>query len=97
PQPLPVYPPLLGVGDLADVFDQRMTELGPDFPLEVLAIRPIDLGRHDQRQPGALGHRDREIRPLLRRHAAEEDEIASSATRRDGGDLLPPQALVAPP
>src|SRR2546425_10631585 len=35
--------PLLGVADLADGLDQRMTELGPDLPLGVLAVGAIDL------------------------------------------------------
>jgi hypothetical protein len=58
--------------DVVMLFDQRRDDVVP-----VGLIDRIDLGRDLERQSGEGGDFDRAIRPLLRRDAAEECEIAS--------------------
>ena len=50
---------------------------------EIRRVGRIDLGGHLQRHAQALGDLDRPVGPLLRRHAAEEGEIALARPRTE--------------
>ena len=69
------------VADLAHELDQRVVEQRLDLLVEVGAVGGVDLGRDLQPHARALGDRDRPVRPLLRRDAAEEGEVGVTAAR----------------
>ena len=71
--------PLLLLGHLADE-PEPVVEVGGDVALEVPPLgRLPDLPGQDQPLPGLEGRLERPVRALLRRHLAEEQEVAAIA------------------
>jgi len=68
--------------DFSDELDAWMVEPRLYLLLEVLAIHPIHLGGENQADARAARGIDRNVRPLLGRDAAEEDEVVTAAGAR---------------
>ena len=77
-----------GPSDLADVADPVAVDAGPDGSGEVLLVGRVDLAGQDQPAARPLGGIDRPRGALLRREAAEEQQVAAgSLAERKAGDV----------
>src|SRR5882757_1898723 len=66
---------LIGVADLADIFDVGRGHHRADFFIVIIAVGPVDLGGDLERDAALFGNPDRAVDALLRCDASKECQI----------------------